>query len=188
MLVCEADWRESSGLRHRGGLHPPRLVGWVPRPAFDAALGSGPLPALAGPGGDSVREPRPPGCHCEPEGRSNFPVGTERLRDRVRRCFCVDRGSRCSYVSRVGNFCWRGLTSRARRPFMNRIWATYRPLGLGIGRREAWSATGLSFHMSSAHRGRVPPVRTCRSSSRLTSYAYSHRFTCVTRSIARCAS
>src|SRR5438093_6508155 len=28
---------------------PPPLVGWVPRPAFDAALGSGPSPALPEP-------------------------------------------------------------------------------------------------------------------------------------------
>src|SRR2546427_8433636 len=28
---------------------PPPLVGWVPRPAFDAALGSGPSPSLSGP-------------------------------------------------------------------------------------------------------------------------------------------
>src|SRR2546428_9613938 len=30
-----------------GRTTPPPLVGWVPRPAFDAALGSGPAPSLA---------------------------------------------------------------------------------------------------------------------------------------------
>ena len=194
MLVCEADWRESSGLRHRGGHLPLGSSGGYPaRPSTlrSAQALCQPSPNSSG----SARDPLGPGLSLRARRAKQSPVeaATARLQSLAalprppRRMRLIEkaRKSAAPEFRDPGNFYRRGLTSRTRRPFAKWICATYRPVGLGIGRREAWIRTGSCLHVSSAHWGRVPPVRTCRSSSRVTSYAYSHRFTCVSRSIAR---